>query len=440
MLNVAGRRIKEIELLDAMCGTGKSYNLFKFISANPHECYLYVTPMLSEVSNRPAEVLAKFGESGVVFEEPTGEKYRTKGDHLLALLETRRNAICTHALFQGVGKAGQQSISKYGYTIIIDEELGMIEPLDDNILRRADRKLLMKEAVITTEEDGKVVWHNSTWGDDDSAFAVARKMADDGSLYSTKEGTFFNVQVPVELISAAKRVIVATYLFQGSIFQAFLKVKGIGCRPFAFEGMQLRDEKMLKKALQERIDLTYCKNSTDKLLRELGEPVDDIRAKQRSGAFSTSWYSNISAPNLVRIGHHIRNVARQMETSADDLIYTMPSTVAGKRGGKWVKNGARVIKVKSFSPENCFLHKGARETNNYSYKTSAIHAYNRYPHPAVTKYLQEHGGIVDHDSFALAEMIQWFFRTAIRIPNGPKVKFHIVSPRMELLFVKWLYD
>jgi hypothetical protein len=105
LLNVPKAGLKEVEILDAMCGTGKTHNLFKFIAANPLESYLYVTPMLSEVSNRAAEELAKFPECGVIFDEATGEGYRTKGDHLLALVAMGRNVTCTHALFQGMVSA-----------------------------------------------------------------------------------------------------------------------------------------------------------------------------------------------------------------------------------------------------------------------------------------------------------------------------------------------
>lgn len=440
MLNASPKRIKEIELLDAMCGTGKSYNLFKFIASNPQECFLYVTPMLSEVSSRPAEELAKFGESGVEFHEPTGAGFRTKGDHLLHLLESRQNVICTHTLFQGMGKAGQDSVWRYGYIIIVDEELGMIEPLESSILADGDKKLLFKENVITTEADGKVVWCDDAWGVTGSAFSAVRKLAEDGGLYTNKGGTFFNTQIPVELIQSAKRVIVATYLFEGSVLQAFLKVKGIGQKPFTFDGMELRDERLLKKALSERIEFYDAEGPTEKLHRALKMPVDDLRLKYSSSMFSTSWYGSAQSGAITKLGNHIRGVARSMDVNAEDLIYTLPSAIAGKAGDKWIKNRPKVIKVKSFSPETCFLHKGARATNNYAGKTAAIHAFNRYPHPAIKTYLQENGGIVSDDNFALAEMIQWFFRTAIRIPNGPKVKLHIVSPRMDRLFKDWLYS
>jgi hypothetical protein len=439
MLNASMERVKEIELLDAMCGTGKSYNLFKFISQNPHECYIYVTPMLSEVGSRAAEELAKFGDYGIVFEEPTGEGYTTKGGHLLDLLDARKNVICTHSLFQKLENSGRQSVGKHGYILIIDEELGMIDPLNHSILAEADKKQLIKDGFLKTEPDGKVVWVNEEWGGSDSAFAQVRKLADNGSLYSNKNGTFFNVQLPVQLIQAAKRVIVATYLFEGNVFQGFLKIKGIKHKPFTFDGMQLRDERVLKKALLDRIEFCDVPVTTEKLYRQLKIPVDDLRAKASSSALSHSWYGTVKRAELERMANHIRNVARHMNVKTNDLIYTLPSAILGKKGDKWIKRGPRIVKVKGYGAETCYLHKAARATNSYADKTAAIHAYNRYPHPAVKSYLQEQGAIVDDDTFALAEMIQWLFRTAIRQPDGPKVKIHIVSPRMDKLFKDWLY-
>ena len=416
----------------------KDYNLFKFIAANPEEYYLYVTPMLSEVATRPAEELAKFPECGIVFEEPTGEGFPTKGDHLLDLLSRGKNVICTHALYLGLGKAGVAPIARYGYTTIWDEELGMIEPLSDGILAKEDRTVLIKEGVITTEPEGRVCWNNDAWGGGNSAFASVRTMAEDGSLYSTRDGTFFNVQVPVDVVRAAKRVIVATYLFDGSVLQGFLKIKGIGHRPFVFDGLALRDEAGLKKALKNRVELYDCPKTTDKLLEVLRVPVDDLAAKRRNSAFSSTWFTGAKKEQIVLLGNHIRNVARQMEATPENLMYTLPSDIAGKNGNKWIKSGKKVLKVKGYAPENCFLHKGARATNDFVHKIAAIHAYNRYAHPAVVKYLEEHGAKVDHDNFALAEMIQWVFRTAIRIPDGPKVKLHILSPRMAHLFKEWM--
>jgi hypothetical protein len=337
-----------------------------------------------------------------------------------------------------MGAGGRFSFAKHAYNLIMDEELGMIEPLGDDVLAREDRKALIADKVIMTEHDGRVVWNRGAWGDGNSAFSTVRKMADDGSLYSTQDGTFFNVQVPVELLSSAKRVIIATYLFEGSILEAFLKIKGIVHKPFTFDGLELRDTIALKAALRERIEMHDCSNTSDKLLRALRVDVDDLAAKRKNSALSATWYTTAKKDGVTLLGNHIRNVARQMGATQEKLMYTLPSNIAGKRGQKWIKTGNKVIKAKGYSPENCFLHKGARATNDYAHKTSAIHLYNRYANPAVTRYLGEHGAKVNEDNFALAELVQWFFRTAIRVPNGPKVKLHILSPRMNHLFKTWL--
>lgn len=273
MLNASMYRVKEVEILDAMCGTGKSYNLFKFIKQNTNERFIYVTPMLTEVESRAAIELAKLGDTGTVFHSPTGDGYKTKGDHLVDLLEAGENVICTHTLFQQLSWRGISAVWAREYTVIVDEELGMIEPLKDSVLALQDRKQLLKEQVIATEQDGRVVWLREEWGN--GAFAEARKRAETGSLYSNRSGAFFNVQLPIELIRVAKRVIVATYLFEGSVFQAFLAIKGIGHKPFSFDGMELRDGRELKAALRERIEFFGTPATMEKLYRQVGIPVDE---------------------------------------------------------------------------------------------------------------------------------------------------------------------
>lgn len=66
-----------------------------------------------------------------------------------------------------------------------------------------------------------------------------------------------------------------------------------------------------------------------------------------------------------------------------------------------------------------------------------IHAYNRYPNKNVKLYMQGYGVYIDDEQFALAEMVQWVWRSRIR--NGEPIKLCIASERMEKLFKEWLY-
>jgi hypothetical protein len=78
MLNASMYRVKEVEILDAMCGTGKSHNLFKFIKQNSNERFIYVTPMLTEVESRAAKELAKLGDTQTDFIRPPAMDTRQK--------------------------------------------------------------------------------------------------------------------------------------------------------------------------------------------------------------------------------------------------------------------------------------------------------------------------------------------------------------------------
>ncbi|MFD2366727.1 hypothetical protein [Pseudoduganella sp. GCM10020061] len=167
-------------------------------------------------------------------------------------------------------------------------------------------------------------------------------MAEDGSLYSTQDGTFFNVQLPIERVTASKQVIIVTCMFEGSVLEAFLKIKGITHKPFEFDGLQIRNEAKLKTAIRERVVLD-CSSTSDKLLRSLKVPVDDLAAKRKNSVFSATWYRNATKDQVKLLGNYVRNVARQMDAKPENLLYTLPSTVAGKRGDKWLKSG-KVLK------------------------------------------------------------------------------------------------
>ena len=51
---------------------------------------------------------------------------------------------------------------------------------------------------------------------------------------------------------------------------------------------------------------------------------------------------------------------------------------------------------------------------------------------------RNYGQPIDQDTFALAEILQWIWRSAIR--NGEPINLCILSPRMRELFLDWLYD
>ena len=67
---------------------------------------------------------------------------------------------------------------------------------------------------------------------------------------------------------------------------------------------------------------------------------------------------------------------------------------------------------------------------------SSTRSINRYPNQTIKAYLQDYGCDVDSDVFALSELVQWVWRSAIR--NNQVITLCIASSRMKKLFIEWL--
>ena len=146
----------KLEILDGMCGTGKTTGIFKWILDNPEERYLYVTPFLDEVENRAIPILSSLD---FVYPDENKNAKMTKSKNLLEMLTEGRNIAFTHSLFKMMNKRHIEYIKKYDYTIIIDEECDLIEPFSEGYTHSDIQYLILKESIkIDTEDLGKIIW------------------------------------------------------------------------------------------------------------------------------------------------------------------------------------------------------------------------------------------------------------------------------------------
>ena len=87
-------------------------------------------------------------------------------------------------------------------------------------------------------------------------------------------------------------------------------------------------------------------------------------------------------------------------------------------------------KLKQFVPCN------ARATNDFADRKVLLYMCNRYLNPEYRKYFHVRGYELDDDQFALSEMLQWIWRSAIR--RGEQINIYIPSSRMRGLLYKWM--
>lgn len=405
-----------IEVLDALMGTGKTTAIINWMKDNPQNKYLYVSPMLAEVEERiPTEC------ASLEFVFPTTENHKTKSAHLLDLLTEGCNISFTHSLFQDLTKRHLELISKEGYVLIIDEEVGLIEPYSGTY-KRGDITSLENAEHIEVDENnlGIVRWK---WEDmeEDTAYSKLKRLCDLEMLYCAKRDRDIMVtQLPLALVESAHRTIVLTYLFKGSVMESFLKLRGVSIVPFT-EVRLMKDPAVIKRQIKDLVNVIVTPSMTS---------ISKL-------SMSVKWYSQTGTKeDLSKVGKAIHSIMRKYPK--EDVIFTMPKDSTVKKRGN--KANPRCAVHKSTDVDESYLYCSARATNDYAHKSVAIHAYNRFVNKAVAAYLQDYGkeiGAIPSDNqYALSEMLQWIYRTRIR--NDQPIDLYIFSERMRKLFTEWL--
>lgn len=406
----------KIELLDSIMGSGKTQGVIQWMLNNPQNKYLYVSPMLTEVEDRIPTAC-----QSLEFTYPCTEEYKTKGQHLLKLLEEGCNVSFTHSLFTDLTKQHLALIRKHEYVLIVDEEVAFIEPYKGNY-GRDDIVSLEKAGHIRVEEDnlGRVVWQ---WYDDnemnDTAYSKLKRMSDLGMLYCAKrDRKIMVVHLPIELVQSSRRVILLTYLFKGSVMESFMDLKGIEIVPFK----EVVPPKTTKDVLTKAKSLiTFIDTTTTKAVSNL--------------SMSSTWYSkNATTADLEKVSNAIFSVYRKFGDK-ESFIFTAPKSLADYEYVKEERLKRNIIH-KKMPKDVDWIYCGTKATNMWSHKSIAVHAYNRYVNTAIKAYLQDYGNPPNDDMFALSEMVQWIFRTCIR--NDEPLQLCILNDRMRGLLCNWL--
>ena len=146
---------------------------------------------------------------------------------------------------------------------------------------------------------------------------------------------------------------------------------------------------------------------------------------EETTALSASWYHRQKGKDGKHkvVMNNARNyLERKQRSSAADALW---SSFTGSR---------RKYTVKNYTTAFCACN--ARATNEYGSRHHLAYLVNVYDNPLVVQWFQEHGVSVDQDAFALSQLLQWIWRSAIR--NDEPVDLYLPSSRMRRLLMNWL--
>lgn len=389
-----------VTVVDARMGRGKTSAAIRYMNLYRGERkFLFVTPYLSEVER----ICLKCD-----FEAADGD-LGTKSSDLKAKMRRGRNVAITHALFYLMDMEALTLAREKRYSIIIDESINVINKLKTSV---KDFDIIC--SLTTENEMGNLTWNDPEY---EGRFDDYKLLADQGNLFRL-DSALLNIVYP-DIFTTFEEVIMLTYLFEGQTQKAYLDYFGIPYRVVGVEcdefGFKFSDRPDSPPPLDLR-DLIHIVDSP-----KMNNPF------RGTYALSKNWYSARGQKN-----EDVALIRRYLNT----FFTSMTKTDASHRIWTCFKNDFRKITGEKGRFSSSFLPMNIRATNEYREATAVAYLVNRFCDPNLVKFFATRGIIIDQDRFALSEMIQFIWRSAIR-DNQP-ITVYIPSERMRNLLVAWM--
>lgn len=395
--------MKKVKVIDSECGTGKTALAIKYMNSNHlNKRFIFVTPYLDEVKRIVENT--KF-----TIKQPTGtNKYQS----FLKLVEDGENIVTTHSLFSMADDNLIELLMAQEYNLILDEVMTVLGQLNFML---GDLDSLI-ESSINVAHDGTLSLND--YGNSrlqkGTEFDKRLKVVQAGRAIKLSDSIIMWL-FPVDIFNAMSSVTILTYMFQKQVMYNFLKSNNI-----EFEYYHLVDCELVSGRC--RYNGSKYKDLIeiyDGKLNSIGNKKSAFSANYFKGKHNKKFF-NMLSKNTYNYFRHICNVK-----SADTMWTT--------RKQNYVDG---LVSVQGH--KESFLSVNARATNKYKNKTVCAYLYNRYENPSIDDYFRKNGLSIDKDIFALSELIQWLFRSAIR--EGNPIKLYIPSSRMRNLLIAWLND
>lgn len=402
-----------IYVCDAVMGAGKTSASIRYINEHLDRKFIYITPYLDEATR------IRDGCPQARFVEPSDKLKRyhfRKLEHTAALIEEGRNITTTHQAFKGYTAATLLNIKKHGYTLLIDENVDVLENYQ---IHPDDLQIAVDSGYIKEEDNvyriGDKPYHGKAFSD---LFYLLRsrellKVEDD-----KKGESLFYWILPPELITAFKDVIVMTYMFDGQSLHHFFEIYGL---KYKYIGIDRTEDWGYRFGKSPGYTPEYISHIKDRLIVLDNDKLNQIGDEYH--ALSMNWFK--------RDGEGVEQLRKNIANFFINIFGDIPSD---RR--LWGSYNDSVNKIKGKGYTKSFLTFNAKATNAYKTKDCLVYVPNIFMNVNEKRFYESHGITVDEDAYALSIMIQWIWRSAIR--DGGTVNLYIPSKRMRTLLINWM--
>ena len=411
-----------VYICDAMMGRGKTQAAINFMMCTgsgeaPTRRFIYVTPYEDEYKR----IMDDCPECHFA----TPAERPSKLVNIIKLLRAGRNIASTHQLFASYTSEIVDLIKEHHYTLIMDEAFEVIAPMEK--ITPSDVKDLLQRNIIAMEPDTyRVRWLDPDY--DGDTFRDMMLRAQSGTLLYYNDHFLFWM-FPIEVFNAFDDAIVMTYLFDAQNQRYYFELNNV---EYDYIGVRYTGEDHVYEFCKLK-DETPAQAPLNDLITVIDKPkLNAIGGKHIKDALKDS---TLSASYFAK---HIRDM--KMWDLIGRNIYNVFHNYCGAKAGStmWgiLKEYSDRIDTRRYN--NDFVACTLRATNKYRDRTRLAYVRNIYMLPYLARYYRENGCEVDEDRYALAELVQWIWRSAIR--DGKPITVYLPSQRMRLLFRRWMDD
>ena len=400
-----------VKVCDSIMGSGKSSSAIRYMNENADKKFIYITPYLTETERIRKEC------ASLHFVEPS-DKLREygfkKSNHTMALIEEGYNISTTHQAFKGYTPATLEHIKEKGYTLIIDENVDILEEFK---YHPTDLQVLVDAGYIK-EENG--IYSLAKEGYDGVALKEMMYLLKSRELIKIEDKVdqMFFWALPPDLLTAFKDVYILTYLFDCQSLKYFMDIYQI---PYTYIGIERTDDGGYRFGKYPGYIPEYVYHLKDKIHILHNPRLNSVGDNYY--AMSKSWYE--------RGGDGVKQLKRNIDNYYNNIWRDIP---ANRR--MWGSYNGEMSKVKGKGYTKAFVTFNTKATNEFKDRDCLVYVANLFMNVNEKKFYAKHGIEVNEDIYALSIMIQWIWRSAIR--EGNEVNLYIPSRRMRTLLMNWI--
>jgi len=385
-------------------GSGKTSAAINKMNSDTQNKYIFITPYLDEVQR----IIDNCEEKHFIQPEHKG---KGKLDSLHYLLGNKHNIASTHALFQHYNSYTKDLLVQGDYILILDEVCQVVEIIE---LSKSDLDNILKNHAHV--EDNLLIWDDKDY---DGRYNDIKTMALNKSLVVFGHSLIM-WNFPVDIFKSFKEAYILTYMFkaqQQKYYYDFYNVE--------YEYIGVKNDNGIYSFSNEVNTPDYVYNLKNNINILQDDKLNSIGGDYYN--LSSSWFDRDKNTRnkflLKTLKKNITNYfTNKIKSSSNEAMWTTFKDHKNYLSGKGYTKG--------------FVSVNARATNEFRDKKNLVYCANIFLNPIIKQFFQTKDIKIYEEMYALSELVQWVWRSAIR--DGKEINIYIPSSRMRNLLIEWL--